>query len=115
MRHDTVGLLKDIHGAAGFIADDTAGATFDSFIQDRIVRQAVERNFEIIGEAMNRLSRRDPDVVARISVPEQIISFRNTLIHGYDAIDYPTVWQAIQSSLPVLRAEVNMLLGELEE
>ncbi len=61
---------------------------------------------------MNHLSRHDPNVLARISAPEQIISFRNILIHGYDAIDYPTVWQAIQSSLPVLRAEVDALLSE---
>ena len=59
---------------------------------------------------MNRL-RRDPAVIAQISAPEKIVSFRNLLIHGYDVIDYPTVWQAIQTSLPVLRAEVETLLN----
>ena len=112
MQRDTVGVLHHIRDAANFIADDTAGMTFDVFMQNRLVRQAVERNFEIIGEAVNRLSRHDPEVVARISVPEQIVSFRNALIHGYDVIDYPTVWQAIHSSLPVLRAEVEALIGE---
>jgi len=88
--------------------------TFDAFMQDRLLRQAVERNFDIIGEAVNRLSNRDPEVVARISVPEQIVSFRNAIIHGYDVIDYPTVWQAIHSSLPVLQAEVEALLNATE-
>ena len=114
MPRDTLGLLKDIREAAGFIVDDTSGKTFDAFMQNRRTRQVVERNFEIIGEAVNRLNRQDPDAVARNSVPQQIISFRNILIHGYDVIDYPTVWQAIHSSLPVLRAEVETLISELE-
>lgn len=48
MRRNTVGLLDHISTAASFIADDTTGMTFDSFMQSRLVRQAVERNFEII-------------------------------------------------------------------
>jgi len=112
MRRDVVGLLEDIREAAGFIAEDTAGLSFEAFEQDRRVRQLVERNFEIIGEAVNRLRRHEPELVERISAYRQIIGFRNALIHGYDVIDYPTVWRAVQESLPVLRAEVDALLGE---
>ena len=115
MRRDILALLEDIREAAAFIADDTAGLTFTAFEQDRRSRQLVERNFEIIGEAVNRLRRHDPDLVERISAYRRIIGFRNELIHGYDAIDYPTVWRAVQESLPVLRAEVEALLREAEE
>jgi uncharacterized protein with HEPN domain len=112
MRPDTRGTLNHIRSAADFIIGDTTGISLDAFMQNRLVRQSVERNFEIIGEAINRLRRHSPEILAQISAPEQIVSFRNILIHGYDVIDYPTVWQAIHTSLPVLRAEVEALLNE---
>ena len=88
--------------------------TFDSFEGDRRTRQLVERNFEIIGEAVNRLQRHAPDVAERISASQRIVGFRNALIHGYDVIDYPTVWRTVQESLPVLRTEVEQLLREAQ-
>ncbi len=112
MRRDTLGLLEDRRDAAKFIADDTAEVTFDGFLSDRRTRQLVERNLEIIGEAVNRLRRHDPSVVERISAYRQVVAFRNVLVHGYDVIDYPTVWRAVQDSLPGLRAEVEQLLRE---
>jgi uncharacterized protein with HEPN domain len=115
MRRETPDLLRDIRDAAQFIADDTAGHTFDSFAQDRRVRQLVERNFEVIGEAVRRLSRRDPALVDRITAYRQIVDFRNALIHGYDVIDYLTVWRTVQESLPVLRAEVEQLMHEANQ
>jgi uncharacterized protein with HEPN domain len=113
MQRDIVDLLEDILEAADFITADTAGATFDAFVADRRIRQLASHNFLIIGEAVNRLSRRDPAVVERISSHEQIIAFRNVLIHGYDLVDYPTIWRAIHESLPVLRHEVEALLREM--
>jgi uncharacterized protein with HEPN domain len=112
MRPDTLGLLEDIRDAAQFIADDTAGMTFEAFERDRRTRQLVERNVEIIGEAVSRLRRHDPTLVARITAHNQIVGLRNALIHGYDVIDYPIVWRAVHESLPVLRAEVDRLLRE---
>lgn len=72
----------------------------------------MERNFEIMGEAVNRLRRHDPVTAARISAHEQIVAFRNLLVHGYDVVDYPTVWRTVQEFLPVLRAEVASMLRE---
>jgi len=72
----------------------------------------VERNFEIIGEAMNRLAHHDRSVVEQISDYEQVISFRNVIIHGYDIVSYRRVWQNIHDHLPVLRAEVQALLAK---
>ena len=114
MQRDIADVLADILEAADFIASDTAAATFDVFVADRRMRQLVDHNFLIIGEAVNRLSRRDPRMAEQISAAEQIVAFRNVLIHGYDVIDYPTVWQAIHESLPVLRAEVEALLREAQ-
>ena len=114
MRRDVLGLLEDIREAAGYIADDTAGLTFEVFERDRRSRQLVERNFEIVGEAMRRLHGRDPAIAGRITAYRKIIDFRNALIHGYDVIDYPAVWWVVQEWLPVLRTEVERLLDEAD-
>lgn len=76
-----------------------------------MLRQAVERNFEIIGEAVGRLIHLDPDTAARISSHRQIVDFRNMLIHGYDLIDHRIVWSTIAEKIPLLVAEVESLLG----
>ena len=71
MRFDTLGLLVDIRDSARFIAENTAGATYEEFLSDRRMRQLVGRNLTIIGEAVNRLRRRDPDTAAKIGAIRQ--------------------------------------------
>ena len=83
------------------------------YAENEIVRAAVERKFEIIGEAMNQLAKRDPVMAQRVPDFRDIISFRNLLIHGYAAVDHDEVWDAVQISLPRLRDAVAALLGEL--
>lgn len=112
MRRETTSLLVDIREAATYIAEDTAGATYDVFLANRQMRQLVERNFLTIGEAVNRLRHNDPATAARISDVHRIVGFRNFLIHNYEMIDLEMVWATIQTWLPILRAEVDMLLGE---
>ena len=112
MRRDSLGALEHILNAVQNVADDTAGMTFEEFERDRRTRQLVERNVEIIGEAVSRLRSHEPSVAARMSSHNQIVAFRNALVHGYDRIDYHKVWQTVQESLPILRAEVEQLLRE---
>lgn len=114
MQPDPIALLKDIRQAIQFITEDTASMTFDMFVRDRRTRQAVERNFEIIGEAMNRLRRRSPELFERFSAARQVIDFHNVVAHGYDVIDYVSMWQTVHQSLPVLRDEVDQFLQEME-
>jgi uncharacterized protein with HEPN domain len=115
MPPDILGTLEHIFEAAGYIQDDTAGMTFEAFEADRRTRQVVERNFAIIGEAVNRLRRHAPEVVEQISASNKIVGLRNVLIHGYDQVDYAALWITVQESLPVLRLEVETLLSESEE
>ena len=106
-------LLEDIRSAAAFVMADTHGITLQEFQHTRVLRQAVERNFEIIGEAMRRLEKDDPQTAARITAYRRIIAFRNVLIHGYDIIDPAIVWSAITDDLAPLLGEVEALLGTL--
>lgn len=110
MRPETPKLLEDIRDACSFIVDVTADHTQEQFEQDRRSRQAVERNFEIIGEAIRRIAAADPDTAAKTGDTRKIIGFRNILIHGYDAIDYEIVWLIIRDDMPQLLARVEALL-----
>jgi uncharacterized protein with HEPN domain len=101
----------------GHIADSIAAiesytaAGRDAFLADRMIQDAVVRNFEIIGEAAGRLSAR---IRNRPGAPwRKIIAFRNRLIHGYWSVDFPLVWTVIESDLPPLKAEVGRLLTQL--
>lgn len=76
------------------------------------MRSAVERQFEIIGEALAQLAKVDETIVARIGEHRRIIAFRNILIHGYADVDDRLVWDIVQGKLPVLHREVKAILSE---
>jgi uncharacterized protein with HEPN domain len=75
-----------------------------------MLRAAVEREFEIIGEALAQLARLDAAIAARITDHRRIISFRNLLIHGYADVDDRLVWDVVETKLAVLQREVEALL-----
>ena len=112
MQPKTPKLLDDIRDAVAFIRQVTHGKALDAYRAERMLRQAVERNFEVLGEAVNRLTHIDPETAARIGDHPQIIAFRNLLIHGYDLIDHAQVWGVITQDLPRLEQQVLQLLGE---
>ncbi len=107
-------LLEDIRDAATFIQDAVRGKTLDDYHADRLLRQAVERSFEIIGEAMRRLAQHDAQTASRIGDYRQVIAFRNVLIHGYDLVDHALVWNTIEQELPALLRDVASLLNSTE-
>lgn len=114
MQPKTPKLLEDIRDAAAFIREAARGKTLADYHADRILRQAIERNFEIIGEAMKRVAQHDPDTVARIGDYRQIIAFRNVLIHGYDLVDHALVWSTIEQQVPALLRDITALLGSVD-
>ena len=75
-----------------------------------MLRAAVERQFEIIGEALSQLSRVDSSVFERIRERRRVIAFRNILIHGYADVDDRIVWDVVQVNLPTLLEDVAALL-----
>lgn len=114
MQHETKKYLEDIAQAAEQIARFTGGKTLAHYMEDPMLRAAVERKFEIIGEALVRLSKRDAAVAPRISEHQRIIAFRNVLIHGYNNVDNLLVWGVVESKLAALRRDVATLLAEPE-
>jgi uncharacterized protein with HEPN domain len=108
-------LLWDAHGAAQRIARFIAGRSFDDYLGDDMLRAAVERQFEIIGEAFAGLSRIDPTPAAGIPDLPRIVAFRNVLIHACATVDPTLVWGVIENHLPALRAALAQLLGNAPE
>jgi uncharacterized protein with HEPN domain len=112
MRHEAKRYLYDVEQAAELITQFTAGKAFADYLKDPMLRAAVERKFEIIGEALVQLAKRDPRTAARIGEHRRVIAFRNILVHGYADVDDRLVWDIIESKLAALRREVAGLLGE---
>lgn len=83
--------------------------SFKAFQKDKKARKAVERNIEIIGEAMKRIINIDPDIL--ISDSRRIIDTRNRIIHGYDTVSADVIWLIVTKDLPLLETEVKNLLG----
>lgn len=104
--------LEDIRQSAERVLEFTRDKTFENYDNDDLLRSAVERQFEIIGEALNRLSQKDSDLVNRIENYKRIISFRNILIHGYNLIDNRVVWDIVQNHLQVMLTQVVAMLEE---
>ena len=104
-------LLEDIRDAAAFIREVTKSKTLADYGADRLLRQAIERNFEIIGEAIKRLAQHDAETAARIDDYRQILAFRNVLIHGYDLVDHALVWSTVESQIPTLLRDIEALLA----
>jgi uncharacterized protein with HEPN domain len=113
MERDPRAFLWDARRAAETIIEFTAGRTQDRYLIDPLLRSAVERQFEIIGEALNQLSRLAPELAARVPRLPEIVAFRNLLIHGYSRVDHELVWDKIVNLLPGLRRTLADLLGEL--
>lgn len=81
---------------------------FLEYQRNKLLRRGIEREIEIIGEAMNRITRLDPEI--RIENARKIIDTRNWVIHGYDKVDDVVIWGIISIHLPKLSLEIDGLL-----
>ena len=115
MRHDVRAYLSDARDAAALICQFVQGRTLADYRADPMLRSAVERQFEIIGEAFNQLAKTAPALAERIPDLRRIVDFRNVLAHAYAIVDDALVWQAVQYNLPALAQTVAALLVELSD
>jgi uncharacterized protein with HEPN domain len=102
-------LFSDIITACEAVLLFVKGKSLYDFSQDLMLRSAVERQLEIVGEAVRRLRDLEPALVTKISEHKRIIDFRNVLAHGYDVLSEDIVWQVMTDKLPILLAEVRAL------
>jgi uncharacterized protein with HEPN domain len=108
MPHSVRKLLLDLVLACEEITEFCAGKELTDFQSDRLLQLALERQFEIIGEALNRLQRIDPETLEK-SIPEyrKIIGFRNVISHGYDIVDDAALWDFAVNRVPELLERVQ--------
>ncbi len=103
--------LEDISsGIAAIFSYLGSGRDFRVLKGNRLVRRAIEREFEIIGEATNKILKVDPSF--KISHSKRIIGLRNLIIHAYDSVQEEILWGIIANHLPRLKEEVDQLLAE---
>lgn len=115
MRLESAKLLQDIRVAAADALEMAAGKTYDEYQNDKQLRYAVERCFEIAGEALTQLNRIDPATAQSVTDWRAIIGFRNVLIHGYAIVKHDKTWDIVTNELPILLREVNELLTRLPD
>ena len=113
MPRDLRAYVWDAAEAVRLLAAFTQGKTFEDYRGDPLLRSAVERQFEIVGEALRQASARFPETRDRITNCREIVGFRDRLIHGYSAVSHEVVWGVIEGDLPRLRAEIEKWLADL--
>jgi uncharacterized protein with HEPN domain len=86
----------------------TESRDFKNYKGNSLLKRAIERNLEIIGEAMTRILKEDPDFY--LENAKRIIGLRNQIIHGYDTVSDESIWGIITIHLPKLKTEVDSLI-----
>lgn len=122
MQRESQKRLEDARAACVRIGQFVDAKTKPEFIASDLLRSAVERQVEIIGESLGRAAATDPEVVRLVPDLRKIVGMRNRLIHGYDEVDFNIVWDVITTRIPVLLNQLNLAIasgdgppGELPE
>jgi len=114
MRPESAALLWDVRAAAERIGTFVSGLTEATYRADELRKSAVERQLEVLGEALKNLRSADPDTAAAIPDLARIIGMRNVLAHAYAVVDDGVVWEAATTKVPALVAIVDGLLADVE-
>jgi uncharacterized protein with HEPN domain len=110
MHADAPALIWDAHRAATRIAQFTTGRSHEDYLTDELLRSAVERQLEVVGEALNQLRKLDLATAALVPSLAQAVGLRNVISHGYAALDHDRVWRAATCDVPQLIDVLDALL-----
>ena len=102
--------LYDMLSSCDFLLEFTRGKTVEDYTKDRAFRSALERELQIIGEALMQLDKNWPELAEQIPNYRNIIGFRHVLVHGYDSLNPITVWNVVETKLAELGKQVQLLL-----
>lgn len=114
MQRDARAYLADILESCDAVDSAIAGMSLEQYLENRLVRSSVEREFTIIGEAILALSHSAPRVFDAITSARSIVDFRNQLTHEYPRIDSELVWAIAKRDLLILRGECEQSLAALD-
>ncbi len=112
MDREAAKLLRDAAKSRAAIFRITDGRTKEEMSDDRMLRSSMFWEFAVIGEAPKRLRHSHPSIAETISHLDDIIAFRNVLVHGYDIVNDDEVWPIVQRDLPVLNRELRELVPD---
>ena len=112
MVNEAKSLLFDVIVGCKHIDEFTVSIDFDDYDRSDLIRSAVERQFMIIGEAINKLKIVDADIYSMIPHASQIVGFRNILVHGYNAVSNQLVWEIIRDHIGELKRVCESFLDE---
>lgn len=110
MNNQTRKRVFDAVQACLAIEQFTEGTDFAGYMGNAMMRAAVERQLEIIGEALNLATHADESLEVMLPEVRQIIGMRNRIIHGYDSVDHMIVWDVVQVKILPLRQSLEQLL-----
>ncbi len=110
MPPEVLKLLNDIAAACQAVRRYAPNLSPEQFENDVLLRSLVERQCEIVGEALRRLERIAPQVFSQIRQARRIVDFRNVIAHGYDSLDSTIVSQVVRLHIPELLADVQTQL-----
>jgi uncharacterized protein with HEPN domain len=113
-RRDVRVHLYDVLSAAEAIASFIDGRSAADYRRDLLLRSAVERQFEVLGEALSRAMRAEPLLQERLPAARRAVDFRNVIAHGYDVLSAATVWDIARNELPALVRDVREELERRE-
>lgn len=107
-----LGLLWDARRAGRFVMEFVREQTAETYGSDLMLKSAVERQLQIVGEALHQLRRVDPETAEAVPHLSQVVGFRNILVHGYAVIDDARVWDITKTHLPPLVDALDKLLAD---
>jgi len=110
MQPETRKYLWDAVAAIDLVRRFTSGKLLEDYLSDELLRSAVERQSEIVGEALSQMARIDPETAGRVPELRRIIAFRNILAHGYGEVKDEAVWDILSIDMPALREVLTALL-----
>jgi len=114
MKRFPAAFLWDIQQACEALTDFLHEIDFNRYEVDLMLRSAVERQLQNIGEASAQLSKLDSSLAARVPRHRQLIGFRNVLVHGYAGLNDAEIWRVLEENLPELHDAVTSLLQEID-
>lgn len=110
MKREILKYLSDIQTSINSINDYLGNSRdFFEYRKNKLLRRGIEREIEIVGEAMNKILKIDPDI--NFINARKVVDTRNWVIHGYDKVDDVIIWGIVVNHLPKLQKEIENYLN----